>query len=264
MHPMLSEPAADVFCLGLSGRTRTDVYFVRSGPAWVLVDTGWSSDGPRIREAAASLFGRDARPVAILLSHVHPDHGGSARELARAWGCEVLVHPLEVPIATGDFAAMTRYAGPLDRWVILPTMRAIGRQRREAILAAGSLGDAVRGLDPAGAVPGLPDWECVPTPGHTPGHVSFFRRSDRVLISGDAVVNLKVNSASGLVLGKAGLAGPPRYTSWRWSAAKESVVALARLEPAVLAPGHGAPMVGPRTAGALRAFAERLSGRAVE
>ncbi len=39
-------------------------------------------------------------------------------------------------------------------------------------------------------LPGLPDWEAVPTPGHTPGHVAFFRRSDRVLITGDALVTV--------------------------------------------------------------------------
>jgi glyoxylase-like metal-dependent hydrolase (beta-lactamase superfamily II) len=73
----------------------------------------------------------------MLLTHVHPDHEGAAREMAEAWGCPVFAHPAEIPIATGGFAAMVRYAGPLDRWLILPLMRAVGRRRREAILAGG-------------------------------------------------------------------------------------------------------------------------------
>ena len=236
------EVAADVFCLGPRGRTQTDVYFVRSGSSWVLVDAGWAGDGPSIKAAADALFGAGARPVAILLTHVHPDHSGSAAGLAMAWGCRIHAHPDELPIAAGDFAAMTRYAGPLDRWLVLPMMRAVGRRRREVILARSSFGDLASALDPAGEVPGLPDWRCVPTPGHTPGHVSFFRPHDRVLITGDALVTLKVNAASGLLLGRAGLSGPPRYTSWSRQAAGESITALALLEPTSLAGGHGRPM----------------------
>jgi hypothetical protein len=39
------------------GLTRANVYFVRSGPAWVLIDTAWPHRGPVINAAAESLFG---------------------------------------------------------------------------------------------------------------------------------------------------------------------------------------------------------------
>jgi glyoxylase-like metal-dependent hydrolase (beta-lactamase superfamily II) len=187
------EIAPDVYCLGPRGRTQTDVYFVRSGSLWALVDAGWAKDGPSIKRAAESIFGADTPPVSILLTHVHPDHAGSALELARIWECPVYMHPHELPIANGDFAAMTKYAGPLDHWVVLPLMRAMGRRRREATLARSSLRDVSHPFEPGAGAPGLPGWECIPTPGHTPGHVSFFRASDRVLITGDAVVTLKLN-----------------------------------------------------------------------
>ncbi len=54
------------------------------------------------------------------------------------------------------------------------------------------------------------------------------------------------------------LSGPPWYTTWRWRAAKESVISLARLEPRVLACGHGLPMSGSRTASELHAFADHF------
>jgi glyoxylase-like metal-dependent hydrolase (beta-lactamase superfamily II) len=251
------EIAPDVHCLGPWGRTQTNVYFVRSGPSWVLIDAGWASDGPRIERASESLFGRDVPPVAILLTHCHPDHSGAARHLASIWGCAVYMHLDELPIATGDFAAMQALAGPLDRWVILPFMRVIGRRRREALLAESSLGELARTIEPGGDVPGLPEWDCIATPGHTPGHLAYFRRRDHVLISGDAVVTMKLNSISGLLLQRPGLSGPPWYTTWSQRAAAESIRAIARLEPSVLASGHGRPMIGARTAAALRAFAER-------
>jgi glyoxylase-like metal-dependent hydrolase (beta-lactamase superfamily II) len=249
------EIAPDVFCLGPWGRTQTTVYFVRSGPSWVLIDAGWAKDVSRIERAAGSLFGADSRPAAILLTHCHPDHAGTARQLALAWGCAVYMHPDELPIATADFAAMVASAGPLDRFVILPLMRAMGRRRREAVLARSSLGEAASTFEPSAGVPGLSGWECVPTPGHTPGHVSYFRASDRVMISGDALVTLKVNSWAGLLLQRPGLSGPPWYTTWSHRAARESIQRLARLEPTVLAGGHGRPMTGAGTAEALSAYA---------
>lgn len=244
-----------MYCLGPLGRVQNAVYFVRSGASWVLIDAGWASDGSRIELAAEALFGADARPAAILLTHCHPDHAGSALRLARAWDCEVHMHPDELPIASGDFAAMQACAGPIDRFVVLPLMRAMGRRRREAVLAGSSLTEVARAFEPGAAVPGLPGWECIPTPGHTPGHVSYFRPSDRVLITGDALMALKVNSWSGLLLQRAGLSGPPWYTTWNRRAANESVKALARLEPAVLAGGHGRPLTGPGTAARVRVFA---------
>ena len=41
------------------------------------------------------------------------------------------MHPKDLPTATGAFQAMQAWTGPLDRWVILPMMSAIGRRRRE-------------------------------------------------------------------------------------------------------------------------------------
>jgi glyoxylase-like metal-dependent hydrolase (beta-lactamase superfamily II) len=248
------EVAPDVFCLGPSGRTQTNIYFVRSEAAWFLVDAGWQSDRARIEQTAIQLFGVGSRPGGILLTHCHPDHAGAALDLARGWDREVLMHPAELPIATGDFEAMRACAGPLDRWVVLPIMRAMGRKRREAVLSRSSMGEVARAFDPGGEVPGLPGWQCLPTPGHTPGHVAYYRPADRVLISGDALVTLRVNSPAGL-LGRQGLSGPPCYTTWDRQAARDSVVAMARLEPTVLCPGHGTPVTGPHLAAAIRAFA---------
>jgi glyoxylase-like metal-dependent hydrolase (beta-lactamase superfamily II) len=140
-------------------------------------------------------------------------------------------------------------------------MRMIGRRRRDAILTASSLRGVVRPLDPDGHVPGLRDWRWVHTPGHTPGHASYVRPSDGVAVTGDAIVTLKVNALTGILLGRAGLSGPPRYTSWDWRRAQSSVAALAALEPTVLATGHGEPMTGAGTSRALQMFAAVFAGR---
>jgi glyoxylase-like metal-dependent hydrolase (beta-lactamase superfamily II) len=254
---------------------RSNVYFVRSGSSWVLIDTASANCSQMIREAAESVFGAGAKPAAILQTHDHPDHAGSTRELARTWGCWAYVHPDELRfVTTSDSTFFSTYEPyttpsgrwappPLDRFVILPMMRAMPRRRRESMLSDSSFKDEARAFDPAAGVPGLPDWECIPTPGHTPGHVAFFRSADRVLIAGDAVVTVNLNSVSaflswGLGRNKQRLGLPPWYTTWSWRAAKESAAAVARLDPLVLATGHGLPMSGIGTAAALHAFADHL------
>lgn len=253
----LREIAPATWCLGPHGRSQTNVYLVGSGPAWCLIDAGWAGDAPRIEAAAARLFGSGSRPAAILLTHSHPDHAGAATRLARAWDVPVFVHRAEVGLATADWAAIRRYGGPLDDFVIVPILHAMGRRRRERLLAKDGPGDALRVLETGGRVAGLPDWEWVHVPGHTPGHVAYWRPADRVAITGDAIVTLRVNAPSGMLLGSQGLSGPPWYTTWDSTVARASITAIAALEPAVLAGGHGAPLVGPGTTEALRAFAER-------
>jgi glyoxylase-like metal-dependent hydrolase (beta-lactamase superfamily II) len=248
--------APGVYLIGPRGRTQTNAYLLDAGLSWVLVDAGWGSDGPRIQAAARSVLAPGLVPEAILLTHAHPDHSGAAGELAEAWRCPVYAHPDELAIATGDFAAMETHAGPLDRWLILPLMRAIGRQRREAALARSSLAGTVQALGPGGAIPGLDGWAWVHTPGHTPGHVAYVRARDRVVLSGDAVLTLEVNTLAGMLLGRQGLSGPPWYTTWDRQAAVASIGVIAGLEPSVLAAGHGRPLVGPGTAAEVRAFAE--------
>ncbi len=254
-----AEIARDVFCLGPRGRSQTNVYLVRDESVWALVDAGWQQDGPSIDGAVHRLLGLDTRPAAILLTHVHPDHAGSARALSEAWGCPIFLHPAEMPIAAGDFATMERCAGPLDRWVILPAMRALGRRRREAVLARRRFAELATRLPADGTIPGLGGWEWVATPGHTPGHVSFVRRADRVVLTGDALVTLLVNSPAGVLVGRNGLSGPPWYTTWDRRAGAASIRDLAALEPTVVGGGHGRPLTGPGATEAVRRFAVRTA-----
>jgi glyoxylase-like metal-dependent hydrolase (beta-lactamase superfamily II) len=186
--PQPQEIAPGVYCMEVgTGIMRSNVYFVRSSSSWALIDTASAKCGRVIQEAAESLFGANTPPAAILLTHSYPDHAGSRLELARRWGCLVYVHPDEMPLAGADEAdldsylsTVKEYANPLDRWVILLLLRVL----------------PPRAFDPSAGVPGLPDWECIPTP----GHVAFFRNCDRVLIAGDAVLTVQLNSWWGFLL----------------------------------------------------------------
>ena len=126
----------------------------------------------------------------------------------------------------------------------------------------------MRPFDPEAGVPGLLHWACVPTPGHTPGHVAFFpaRRQDAD-VAGDAVLTMAWSSRLGgdgsgwlwdLARRKPRLSGPPTVVTCDWRDAARSVVALADLDPWLVATGHGPPLVGRHAAPALRAFAARV------
>jgi glyoxylase-like metal-dependent hydrolase (beta-lactamase superfamily II) len=265
VRPDCREIAAGVYCLEAGkGFMRSNVYFVRSASSWVLVDTGTANCGGMIRQAADSLFGIHARPAAILLTHDHPDHAGSVLELTRVWDCPVYLHPDELPLASGGLSTFQKYASPMDRWLVLPLLRAMPRRRVDAMISRSSLKNAVQAFDPGAGVPFLPDWKCIPAPGHTPGAVALFRPRDRVLITGDSLLTVDLNSPFGylrwvLRLSKQRVCGPPWLSTWDWQAAKRSVVALSGLEPSALASGHGVPMSGGLLAGQLRALGRRFS-----
>lgn len=241
------------------GLMRSNVYFVRTESAWVLIDTGSQGSSAAILEAASALFGKDAPPTAILLTHSHADHAGAARKLTSTWGCRLHIHAEELPLARGDLSVVRRYPNPLDRWLILPLLQLMPAPRREAALAASSLAGLARPFEPDGATPDLPGWRCIPTPGHTPGHVAYFRPDGRVLLTGDAIVTANLNSLPGLLFRRPCLSPPPRYVTWSWRLAKDSILALARLEPRVLAGGHGEPMTGSALTAGLQALQRSLS-----
>jgi glyoxylase-like metal-dependent hydrolase (beta-lactamase superfamily II) len=235
--------ATGVYCLITGKRRDSNVYFVQSGDTWVLVDTMWQGRAELIKSAAETLFGAGARPRAIVLTHVHPDHAGSASELAHMWDVSVYVHADELPLPPSG-----RIIG------------ALARRERNWMFPPGQHG--LSPIDPNEGVPGLPDWQVISTPGHTPGHLALFREVDRALISGDAILTVNLNSLGDALSLRHTLAGPPRFATWSWRAASESVSELARLDPSVVVPGHGRPMAGPVLAPALRALDERLNSSA--
>ena len=253
-HPQ--EIAPGVHWLPLRG---VNVYFVQSGSGWVLINSAFARNANAIRQAAAALFGDQASPMAILLTHGHPDHAGAAPHLARAWGVPVYVEPDELPaLVTEDLHYRSELLDPIGRFV-LPLIRPLPRPLRDRLLSTDGLKQAVQPFDWGAAVPGLVEWERVPTTGHSPGHVAFFRPSDRVLIAGDACLTRSIFSPWDLLTGRQRLSLPPYISCWNWRRTRESVADLARLEPRVLACGHGVPMTGPSVAEDLRRFAERIA-----
>ena len=210
-----------------------NAYLVRSEESWCLVDSCTPGNENLIRRAAARCFGRERRPSAILLTHGHFDHAGSAGSLADLWKVPIYAHARELPFLTGHATYPPfNFTSP----------GFFTRLARAFPTTTVNLGGRVLSLEPGQALPGLPDWETIETPGHTPGHVSFFRRSDRVLIAGDAVTTMNLDSMFDTLFRRKQVCRPPTPATSDWESARESVELLATLRPSVIAAGHGQPM----------------------
>ncbi len=90
------------------------------------------------------------------------------------------------------------------------------------------------------------------TPGHSPGHVSFWRESDRVLIVGDVLGNMN------FITGIPGLNTPPDMFTPDPARNRESARRLAELRPALACFGHGAPLRDPGKLARVRGEAAQL------
>lgn len=264
-----SDRASDLISAAHVREVRSDVAYLRTAlvnvvflgrpdagdGGWLLVDTGLFGSKGRILSAVADRFGARSRPAAIVQTHGHFDHVGALVQLSREWNVPVFAHPAEHPFLDGR----TSYPAPDTRagGGIMPKLA--GLFPRSPIDVSSHL----KALPEDGSLPGLPSWKWLHTPGHTPGHVSFWREADRTLIAGDAVITTGQESAYEVVVQTPEMHGPPRYFTPDWSAAWASVRLLASLEPELLVTGHGRAMAGPNMKLALHRLALEFKAVAV-
>lgn len=203
---------------------------------YVIVDAGMPGSSEEMIAVCEERFGKDSRPKAILLTHGHFDHVGAIVELVERWNVPVYAHELEMPFLTGQKS----YPEPDSSVEGGMVAKMSPLFPNEPI----QLGSHVEKLPSDGTVPHLPEFRWIHTPGHTPGHVSFFREKDRALIVGDAFVTVKQESLYKVFTQELEISGPPRYLTTDWQAAKRSVETLAKLKPTVAITGHGLPLTG--------------------
>jgi len=224
----------------------------------LLFDCGWPWSGARLVAGLEALSCRPEDTRAIAITHDDIDHVGRLASLQAVSGAEVFAHELEAQRMAqntwreppGNNRPINLVTGIADRiyahWPQHPVR--VSHPLRD--------GDELPG-----------GWIAVHTPGHTPGHMSYFhphlpylpgssqlpgrwetRGSNdlSVLIAGDAIGSTRSGQ----------LRFPMRIYTEDSAAAARSIRKLADLKPDIICPGHGPVLYN--VAKALQEFAESL------
>jgi glyoxylase-like metal-dependent hydrolase (beta-lactamase superfamily II) len=212
----------------------------------MLIDAGYPGDRADVLASLKSLGNGPADVIAILLTHAHIDHLGTAIWFATTHDTPVYCHAAEVGHAKREYLEQVSPVALLahlwkPRWL---------RWSVEVAGKGGLVRDGIpttRALTPeiAAKLPGRP--QALPTPGHTRGHCSYL--VDGVLVTGDALVTGHPLST---------VRGPqllPAIANHDQAQCALSLSALATADTQTLIPGHGDIWFGPIAEAVQRAAA---------
>jgi hydroxyacylglutathione hydrolase len=185
----------------------------------VLIDASHRRAGKSILK---QLDGHEVKAHA--LTHGHADHQGASHEICEKLGIPCWAPAGEAHVVEDPTLISQLYPDhPLSRFFIK--------------IFAGPGHPVERKLSDGDEVAGF---KVIDTPGHSPGHIAFWRESDRVLIIGDVLNNMDV------VTGLPGLREPKKALTPDPAQNRLSAKKLAPLEPALVCFGHGKPLRDPQ------------------
>lgn len=197
--------ADDVWQLGGFPRDTINIYVIGD----VLIDAGTPLDKGRVLK---NIKGHEI--TAHALTHAHFDHYGASHAV-----CEKLGIPMWCGAADVEAVESGKMVGPGGRMVPAAKGHPIAKALTE--------GDEVAGF------------QVLDVPGHSPGHVAYWRESDRTLVCGDVMWGTNPFRPGG------GLMEPFPFFSPDHKRNRESARRLAALEPALICFGHGTPLRDP-------------------
>jgi glyoxylase-like metal-dependent hydrolase (beta-lactamase superfamily II) len=213
------------------------VYLVIDPDGLTIIDAGlWFAPGQIVEQLRAAGYKRgDVKR--ILVTHAHPDHVIGLPRLQQMTGAQVIVSAVERPVVEGKTPVLS---SPIDKITNLAGLRSPFRIMLKGTcvnheVMDGDILDEVMG--------GL---RVIATPGHTPGHVSFWQPERRILFCGDVISN------------GAGMRLPSPAWTVDMEENKRSIQHVAALEPSLVCFGHGDPL-RQDAAQAIRSFAKQAA-----
>jgi len=218
--------AADVWLLSGWPRHLINVYL--AGDTLIDGGTRWAT-----RRILRQLKGRKLSLMA--LTHCHPDHQGAVKAVCRRFRVPLACHAADAPTMEGRMPMLPR------NWLT----------RLGGIFWSGPPHRVDRVLSHGDQVGGF---RVIHTPGHTPGHVVYFREADRLAIAGDVLANIH------FLTGEPGLRQPPPFFSVDPRENLRSVGILWDLRPSLVCFGHGPPL---HDMSQLERFVSRLRERSL-
>lgn len=201
--------AKDVYQIPLFPRNAINCYVIED----TLIDAGIRSSDRIILKAL-----KDKSITKHALTHAHADHQGSSKVI-----CETLNIPLLCSEPEKEFAengnVITEYPNP--NHIISKFQKNFWAGKGHSVSEMLKEGDQIGGFT------------VIETPGHSSGHLSFFREKDGILIVGDVMTNMN------LLTTMVGLNEPPNLFTADKETNRKSIIKLLSLKPKILCFGHG-------------------------
>ncbi|MGY3566582.1 MBL fold metallo-hydrolase [Sinomonas sp. RB5] len=225
----------------------TNLYVVDEGGSLLLVDAGFPSSERLLAQAVREL-GRGPEDIrALVLTHGHFDHIGSATRLRARLGIPVYAHAADHDIAAHPYRYRHERSALLYPVRYPKSLLAFGQMAAAGAFAVPGLRD-VRTLD-QDALRGLPGSPTLlQVPGHTAGSVALWFPQRDAVITGDALVTLDPYTGG----------RGPQIVAQAATADSETALAslgeLASTRASILLPGHGEPWMQGAEAAVARAL----------
>ena len=201
--------AKDVYQIPVMPRNSINAYLIEN----ILIDAGIRSSASTILK---SIKGKQLSTH--VLTHAHADHQGSSKAICEHLGIPLWCSSLDKPQAetgnvTKEYPNQNHLVTKFQKRFWAGQGYAVSRTLKEKDY--------------------IGDFTVIETPGHSSGHLSFYREKDGLLIVGDALVNMN------LVTTAVGLHQPPDLFTTDKELNIKSIKKLASLRPKILCFGHG-------------------------
>ncbi|MCG2622161.1 MBL fold metallo-hydrolase [Arthrobacter sp. I2-34] len=228
----VTEPAEGVFFVE---GPASNWIIAREGQDFTLIDGGYPADLPRVLDSIRHTGLRPERAAAMLITHGHVDHTGSAAWFSAEYGTPVLCSPGEYRQLLGEEkyqvspgqVILRAWRPRVFNWLV-HVLQAGGLQEND--IPDAGIWDIAR----LAGLPGAP--VAVPTPGHSPGHAAYRLPGAGAVATGDALVTGHAISPA---------AGPQMLHPMFHhdiEAAYRALEALAAVPERLVLPGHGPSM----------------------
>jgi glyoxylase-like metal-dependent hydrolase (beta-lactamase superfamily II) len=215
------------------------VYAIEDPDGLTLVDAGLDLAAERILAQLRAASRSPGQVRRLLVTHAHPDHVGGLRRLQQATGAAVITSKAERPVVAGTEPVARPDPARLSGLGRLMQPRQPVRFPPTPVAQTVGDGDVLPEV-----MGGL---HVLLTPGHSPGHLSFWQPERRILLCGDVILNIPF-----------GLRLPFAAFTVDMDEDRRSITRLAALEPDLICFGHGPPLHRGAPL-ALHAFARRVA-----
>lgn len=221
-----------------------------------LIDTGMTQTAGILKKALGEHGLSFSDIDRIIVTHGHPDHYGAAKKIVRAGRARVAAHAEDVisvekgmEVFTGRYRAFLRLMGiPVSMGILLGFLFIVFRQMAEnckvdIVLREGEEIDA-----------GNYRAKVIGTPGHSKGSVCLFLENEKILFSGDTIIEHITPNA--FIMMDENEILPVRSSQDEFYA---SLARIKKLSPSVIYSAHGKSVsdIDQVVEGYEKAFAER-------